>query len=350
MLYVFLAYKLKEALEANREARRKSQQHKAAIAFEIDLSTAASPPSVVPVAMVVAPRIAKTVSNSNINEVRRSRESEENMAPSSSHHHAAVVGKSRNDSSPSILSSSSSSSSSAKGGSEVDLSLGSVRSSNKNRKGWGPPIVPGDAVGGMQIAKGVVRYSEYASRAVADRVDQMFNPDSGNDADGGNRKSIDKSDDGSISFNGNDYNNNDSSYDGYSNNNIHQQDSNDDHSQKDASVPDDLTNDEGEGQLLVMRRLESKRNSQLQARQQAKEIFKKLREKKRHESEVKKPPSAGIAVDDDDDNDCSDSDDENDSDDDNYCSDSGDENDNNDDGYEYDDEYNNDDNGHDDKV
>ena len=256
------------------------------------------------------------MSNSNIHEVRRSRgDAEENSSSSSSSNNnggggmpmivnnqqnAAIVGKSRHDSSsPSIASSSSSSSSSSVhskggnggggGGSEVDLSLGSVRSS-KNRKGWGPPIVPGDAAeGGLQIAKGVVRYSEYASRAAADRVDQMFVPDDGfGGGGGGRRKSIDKSDDGSMGYNG-------GSYDRYDNS---QQEVSEGHSQKDLSILDDLTtaNDEGEGegQLLVMRRLESKRNSQLQARQQAKEIFKKLREKKRHESEVKKSPSAGI--------------------------------------------------------
>jgi len=243
------------------------------------------------------------VSNSNIHEVRRSRgDTEENNNSNNgggmpmivnNQQNAAIVGKSRNDSSsipsstpsPSIASSSSSSVYS-KGG-EVDLSLGSVRSS-KNRKGWGPPIVPGEAAeGGLQIAKGVVRYSEYASRAAADRVDQMFVPDDGFGG-GGRRKSIDKSDDGSMGYNG-------GSYDRYDNS---QQEVSEGHSQKDLSILDDLTtaNDEGEGegQLLVMRRLESKRNSQLQARQQAKEIFKKLREKKRHESEVKKSPSAGI--------------------------------------------------------
>ena len=243
------------------------------------------------------------MSNSNIHEVRRSRgDTEENNNSNNgggmpmivnNQQNAAIVGKSRNDSSsipsstpsPSIASSSSSSVYS-KGG-EVDLSLGSVRSS-KNRKGWGPPIVPGEAAeGGLQIAKGVVRYSEYASRAAADRVDQMFVPDDGFGG-GGRRKSIDKSDDGSMGYNG-------GSYDRYDNS---QQEVSEGHSQKDLSILDDLTtaNDEGEGegQLLVMRRLESKRNSQLQARQQAKEIFKKLREKKRHESEVKKSPSAGI--------------------------------------------------------
>ena len=249
------------------------------------------------------------MSNSNIHEVRRSRgDTEENNNSNNggggmpmivnNQQNAAIVGKSRNDSSsipsstpsPSIASSSSVHSKGG-GGGEVDLSLGSVRSS-KNRKGWGPPIVPGDAAeGGLQIAKGVVRYSEYASRAAADRVDQMFVPDDGfggGGAGAGRRKSIDKSDDGSMGYNG-------GSYDRYDNS---QQEVSEGHSQKDLSIPDDLTtaNDEveGEGQLLVMRRLESKRNSQLQARQQAKEIFKKLREKKRHESEVKKSPSAGI--------------------------------------------------------
>lgn len=248
------------------------------------------------------------MSNSNIHEVRRSRgDTEENNNSNNggggmpmivnNQQNAAIVGKSRHDSSsipsstpsPSIASSSSSSvhSKGGGGGGEVDLSLGSVRSS-KNRKGWGPPIVPGDAAeGGLQIAKGVVRYSEYASRAAADRVDQMFVPDDGFGG-GGRRKSIDKSDDGSMGYNG-------GSCDRYDNS---QQEVSEGHSQKDLSILDDLTtaNDEGEGegQLLVMRRLESKRNSQLQARQQAKEIFKKLREKKRHESEVKKSPSAGI--------------------------------------------------------
>mmetsp|Transcript_10718 Transcript_10718/g.17474 ORF Transcript_10718/g.17474 Transcript_10718/m.17474 type:complete len:1278 (-) Transcript_10718:2028-5861(-) len=110
------------------------------------------------------------------------------------------------------------------------------------RGGWGPPIAAND------IAKGVVRYSDVSPRTQANK---MFNSVEDLDAEDGEDISSDLGAVNGVSPKGG-----------------------------------------GGGDLKVLRRLESRRNSQMQARQQAKEVFRKLREKRRKESELKgrRPP------------------------------------------------------------
>jgi hypothetical protein len=123
----------------------------------------------------------------------------------------------------------------------------------RSRKSWGPPIAAGD------IAKGVVRYSEQSTP-----VSQMFAPPEPLQeeqyfdeeapppaAQAGHRREFSRD---SIDV-----------------------------------LP------AAEEDQVVLQRLESKRNSQLEVRQQAKEVFKKLREKRRSEAVQKqrRPSGAG---------------------------------------------------------
>lgn len=136
----------------------------------------------------------------------------------------------------------------------------------RTKKSWGPPVAAGD------IAKGVVRYSEFSTP-----VSQMFAPP---DREGNSSR---------LSNAGPDrYFDEDAG--------ANSEDARGAHRRDFSRESLDVLSTAGEEDQVVLRRLESKRNSQLEARLQAKEVFKKLREKRRKESELKgakRPPNAG---------------------------------------------------------
>lgn len=240
-------------MEANRDARRSVQGNKSAVAFDIDLGghSAASK----------APVIARE-------RVRQSLDDKPAVSP--------LTNQSSN--SPYQSEASSVAGSAKVRSTREDKEVPAESESNKNRakKGWGPPV------SGVDIAKGVVRYSEYSTP-----TSQMFAPErdashAGNAGNGGNasvsssaveREQYFEEDSGSAVDEGRQMHRRDFSRDSI----------------------DSMLAGADEDQA-VLRRLESKRNSQIEARQQAKEVFKKLREQRRKESELKskRPSYTGI--------------------------------------------------------
>lgn len=151
---------------------------------------------------------------------------------------------------------------------KVSTPVESDSGKGRSKKSWGPPVAAKD------IAKGVVRYSEYSTP-----TSQMFAPPTG---------TRERSDSvpGSVSSNvelgkgGAYFDDESSTYTtGEAQSSSHRRDFS-----RDSIDPAALVGDEDQ---VVLRRLESKRNSQMEQRQQAKEMFKKLREKRRQESEGK---------------------------------------------------------------
>lgn len=233
-------------MEANRDARRSVQGNKSAVAFDIDLGGNNAAAAKAP------PVIARE-------RVRQSLDDKPAASP--------MTNQSSN--SPySVQSESSSVAGSAKVRSakeDKDVPAEAESNKSKAKKGWGPPVSGGD------IAKGVVRYSEYSTP-----TSQMFAPerDAGNAGNGGNASvsssTVDKDQ----------YFEEESSVAEESRQQAHRRDFSRD------SI-DAMSVAAAEEDQTVLRRLESKRNSQIEARQQAKEVFKKLREQRRKESELK---------------------------------------------------------------
>lgn len=216
---------LKEALEVNRDMLRK-QGARSAIAFEIDLSGGGPP--------VAMPKVR----NSG---VRQSLEGKAVPSPPAASPsvgaNANAVPRTRRDEKDSASTPPPTESDSGKG---------------RTKRGWGPPVAAGD------IAKGVVRYSEYSTP-----VSQMFAPPARESRGGGGGAVVAEDqyfDEDAAAGRGG----------------AHRRDfSRDSIDAPPSSVEEDT---------VVLQRLESKRMSQMQVRQQAKEVFKKLREKRRSEA------------------------------------------------------------------
>jgi hypothetical protein len=259
---------LKQAMEENRDARRSAAHvnKPAAVAFEIDLGGNS------PAAMSKAPVL------------RSVRQSEEKLTPPGAGGAGAGGGRRSNAGAVSagagaggpVRSRSNSvrdekdcgDSAGAGAGAGVGAGVGgsTESASSKAKKGWGPPVATGE------IAKGVVRHhSDYASAS----PHRMFAPDRQSVGGGGGGSNRHERNFSRESFG--------DAGAGAGAGSVASAGAGD----SDADLldgGDSVVGGDGEDQV-VLRRLESKRNSQLQARQQAKEVFKKLREKRRKESE-----------------------------------------------------------------
>ena len=232
-------------MEANRDARRQAQNVKSAVAFEIDLGGAAQAP----------PKIRHSSSRQSLDEKSSSPYSMQSASPSVGG--AVVVGRNRNyrDEKDS-----------------TSVTVESDSGKGRTRKSWGPPVAAND------IAKGVVRYTEHSTP-----TNHMFIPEKERENSNNNSKLTT----GERYFVDDHVSNSAATEDTHTG--AHHRNFSRDSID---SISINTTTDEDN---IVLRRLESKRNSQLEARQQAKEVFKKLREKRRKESELKgKRPSGKI--------------------------------------------------------
>ena len=149
----------------------------------------------------------------------------------------------------------------------------------RSKKSWGPPVVAKD------IAKGITRYSEYSTP-----TSQMFAPPGERDRSE-SVSSCNITDSSAVDMNKGAY------FDDEAVSHAGQEDESSDRAHRrdisrDSIDQAALVGDEDE---VVLRRLESKRNSQMQQRQQAKEMFKKLREKRRQQSEGKARRATAVA-------------------------------------------------------
>lgn len=268
-------FELKQAMEQNRQERRRmaelSSRNKASVAFDIDISS------------------SNNSSHSNHhppkdNDAKKGNHSQQGDDVSSM---PAIASTKSNSENRKQWNSNSSISSSSSGGSEskpsrdkgVALSrLDTVADaeneddtdmtmkadyfnspnqghSNSKKKGWGPPVMPSD----VKIAKGIVARSSARDKDRDITPTRMFSNNSGK---------------------GTSVDDNDSVCVGGKAGGVH---SNDQESVEDGSEREYVDDAD------VMRRLEIKRLSQIDARNQAKGVLKKLREKKKMDLEVKQP-------------------------------------------------------------
>lgn len=244
-------------MEANRDARRSVQGNKSAVAFEIDLggNTAVSK----------APVISRERVRQSLDNVSNNNNSPYSVQSDASSVVAAVAGSVKARSVREDK----------EGHPSATAAANSESTKSRAKKGWGPPVSSSD------IAKGVVRHSEYSTP-----TSQMFAPDRDASGKGGNA--------GNASVSSSSVVDRDQYFDD-DGSSMAEEGRQQVHHHRDFSRDSiDAMSVATEEDQLVLRRLESKRNSQIEARQQAKEVFKKLREQRRKESELKsRRPSAG---------------------------------------------------------
>lgn len=251
-------------MEANRDARRSVQGNKSAVAFDIDLGGNSA-------AVGKAPVIARERVRQSLDEkptaaspltVQSGNSPYSDKSDASSGVGPSKVRNTREDKDVQPAPAQSTDSESSK---------------SKAKKGWGPPVSAGD------IAKGVVRYSEYSTP-----TSQMFAPERDTSNVAGSAASAAGNASASASTVDKDQYFEDEGVNGVEESSqMHRRNFSRDSID---SMPTGADEDQA-----VLRRLESKRNSQIEARLQAKEVFKKLREQRRKESELKskRPSYAG---------------------------------------------------------
>lgn len=248
---------IKQAIEENRDARRQAQSSKSAVAFDIDLSGNGAPSMAAPKAPPLS--IARGASRQSLDDkavasptslaLKKDNKSPKTQADVPTRLVRANVREEKGSLTP----------------------IESDSGKGRTKKSWGPPVAAKD------IAKGIVQYSEYSTP-----TSQMFAPER---RKGDSRDSLP----GSSASNVTGVDMNKEAY--FDDESVNTTTAGEAESaghrrefSRDSIDPALLVGDEDQA---VMRRLESKRNSQLEARQQAKEMFKKLREKRRQQSEGK---------------------------------------------------------------